>query len=57
MSNENSARLQELHAEMQPHNLYLLWELLSVLVFGYSDRAAQEKPGLFHEARHGEAER
>jgi gentisate 1,2-dioxygenase len=32
MNNDNSAQLQDLYAEMRPHSLYPLWEVLSVLV-------------------------
>lgn len=32
INNDNSAQLQELYAEMRPHNLYPLWEVLSTLV-------------------------
>ncbi len=32
LNEDNAARLQELYAEMRPHNLYPLWEVLRMLV-------------------------
>src|SRR5580658_7885355 len=32
LENDNAAQLQELYAEMRPHSLYPLWEVLSALV-------------------------